>query len=528
MSNKSFIFCCVVALLCLFAIANAQFSTRALQDEIVDLPDAPKYSKMFSGYIDIANNTHHLFYWFITAKNDPDATNPNTPLAWTSNGGPGCSGLLGMMTEWGPLQPVPDGKGSVKLVERKHTWNENFHMLYVEQPQVGFTWFETGTEPTMWTNDLIATRNAEFIANFFDRFPNLKVNPFMINSESMGGVYIPVIARELIKQKKAGGKLGFLNFQYALVGNPLLYLPWLDYAGYATYINQKFIPYYPLGEEYLKKCTPDPKNHPYPAPSRDSACDKLEREMDQYTHATDPYALGFPVCVDPSTGKLKSSSPYLFNFALERSRAQRAWGKKHTALDSLNAREQFFDELLSRAEQETDKTYEELLNQILRKGDVAKPDNGDDYFPERYQACEEDYTVTYMNRADVKKAIHATLKKSKWDYCSSCRYSNIDMSTSVIEVYEDNHKQMPSLKQVIFSGSHDTVCATPSDDLALQSYQLQSTKPITIAGQAAALERKYDVLTHYTVFFGGHMIPSTRPQQSKTLAEHIVLGKPLP
>lgn len=190
MSTKSFTFV-LLAIMCVVALATARMSPRssyytaaALADEIIDLPDAPQwYNKQFSGYLDVFNATTDMFYWFVEAKNDP----ANAPVLFWTSGGPGCSGMIGKLTEMGPYQPVSDGKGGAKLQLRPTTWNEDFNIFYVEQPDVGFTNVKSN-KPQVWTDDETAKRNADAIRSFFLKFPQYRKNPFGISSESYGYV----------------------------------------------------------------------------------------------------------------------------------------------------------------------------------------------------------------------------------------------------------------------------------------------------------------------------------------------------
>lgn len=74
---------------------------RPDSDLVKSLPgfDAPLTFEMYSGYLQGATENFQLHYVFVEAQND----SANAPLVLWLNGGPGCSSLLGMFTENGPL-----------------------------------------------------------------------------------------------------------------------------------------------------------------------------------------------------------------------------------------------------------------------------------------------------------------------------------------------------------------------------------------------------------------------------------------
>ena len=94
------------------------YSAAALENEIKDLPGVPSGVdfRMFSGYITVGSGTKALFYWFVESQNDP----ANDPIALWTNGGPGCSGLSGFMTEQGPFRPTEGGN----LTMNPYSWNK--------------------------------------------------------------------------------------------------------------------------------------------------------------------------------------------------------------------------------------------------------------------------------------------------------------------------------------------------------------------------------------------------------------------
>merc|ERR1719424_2214205 len=113
--------------------SNVEYSAKALESEITALPGLPSDFpgfKMFSGHIQLdpaltgVEGDRALFYWFVESQNNP-ATDP---LVLWSNGGPGCSGLGGFMTEQGPFRPTADGK----LEMNANAWNKISNTVFIE------------------------------------------------------------------------------------------------------------------------------------------------------------------------------------------------------------------------------------------------------------------------------------------------------------------------------------------------------------------------------------------------------------
>ena len=83
------------------------YTKDALQDQITTLPGLNMELKFnqFSGYLNLNGTKKNIHYWLVESE-----LNSNTaPLVFWTNGGPGCSGLIGFMTEQGPFRPTKDG-----------------------------------------------------------------------------------------------------------------------------------------------------------------------------------------------------------------------------------------------------------------------------------------------------------------------------------------------------------------------------------------------------------------------------------
>jgi carboxypeptidase C (cathepsin A) len=113
---------------------------------------------------------------FVESINDPKTD----PLAFWTNGGPGCSGLIGFLTEQGPFKPNADNS----LSFNKYAWNQVSNMVFIEAPAgVGYS-YSTNPKADYTTGDSqTALDNYNLIQAFLKRFPEYQSNELHITSE---------------------------------------------------------------------------------------------------------------------------------------------------------------------------------------------------------------------------------------------------------------------------------------------------------------------------------------------------------
>jgi cathepsin A (carboxypeptidase C) len=177
-----------LALLSLVAAAYA----APVEDLVDSLPDMngglPFPFKTYSGYLNVAGTTRNLHYFYVESQNNPK----NDPLVIWFNGGPGCSSMLGLLTEHGPY--VMENEGTT-FNENKYSWNKEVNMLYIESPAgVGYSYY-TEDYDFNYTDYGVAIDNMKALIYFLVfKFPELQTNPLYLSGESYAGIYVPTLA----------------------------------------------------------------------------------------------------------------------------------------------------------------------------------------------------------------------------------------------------------------------------------------------------------------------------------------------
>ena len=221
-------------LVSLFSLASS-YTLDAINDQIMELPglnDELAFNQ-FSGYLNLGTTKKQIHYWLVESESDP----VNDPLVFWTNGGPGCSGLIGFLTEQGPFRP--DINGNLQMNDWR--WNKIANMVFLEQPVgVGFS-YSDNTDDYRIGDAQAAQDNLETILQFLKRFPEYANSPLYITSESYGGHYMPTLANEII-QYNAQQSATKLNFKGFAVGNP-----YTDYysgvgAEMETYWGKQLLP----------------------------------------------------------------------------------------------------------------------------------------------------------------------------------------------------------------------------------------------------------------------------------------------
>ncbi|ELR20229.1 serine carboxypeptidase [Acanthamoeba castellanii str. Neff] len=210
----------VAALLCVLCAASAASGSSPADYLVTSIPgyegrDLP--FRNYAGYITVdEDHGRKLFFWFAESQRNP----ASDPLVVWLNGGPGCSSLIGATQEHGPLRPNGNPQGGVE--ENKWSLNRVANMLFIEAPAgVGFSYSDTPSDYI--TNDnKTAVDNYAFLRNWLNVFPHYRFHDLWITGESYGGVYVPMLADQVINGPDAGLKA---QLKGLMLGNPVIDCP---------------------------------------------------------------------------------------------------------------------------------------------------------------------------------------------------------------------------------------------------------------------------------------------------------------
>jgi len=183
-------------------------------DKITSLPNyhGPALSQ-YSGYINIdPSHGRRLHYWFIESLGNPS----KDPVVVWLNGGPGCSSMDGLLYEMGPIH-FNNKPNDLSPIFNPWTWVNISSMLFIEAPAgVGFSYSDTVADYN--TNDTrTAADNFRLLQLFTSLFPKYKAHDLWIAGESYAGMYVPMLANNVMDGIERGQFS--MNLKGVLVGN---------------------------------------------------------------------------------------------------------------------------------------------------------------------------------------------------------------------------------------------------------------------------------------------------------------------
>ena len=490
--------------------ASDTYTAAALADEVVGLPGTTSLRlpfRHFSGYLSVPGYrgaSKRMHYWFVESNKHP-ATDP---VAFWTNGGPGCSGLIGFFTEQGPFKAAANG---TTLTLNAYAWNAVANMVFIESPVgVGFS-FSTFPEDYRSGDASVARDNYELIQAFYVRFPQYRSNPMYISSESYGGHYLPTLAKVIVDENQAPSSSAnvALPFKGLAVGNP-----YTDtYSGTGAMVDTLWghqLIAQPVYEAYRNACY---VHIPFDA----YGCDRLTSTVLTGIGILNYYALDFPVCLsdqlafDKDGGRQGGGGGEVTRGRL--SLAINTRGGVRTAPQRPTA---------GTARRSAQRLW--LLRHLLRSDVLSKALQSDPAAAAGtavgYEPCGDDYTTAYLNQPAVKAALHVNTS-IVWTECSSSiDYHNSEVDQSTVPLFKELIDR-GDLDVLVYSGDDDSVCAT----VGTQNWVWGLGYPVAdddrwleyvVGGQVAGYLTRFrgHRFALLTVHGAGHEVPTYRPAEA--------------
>ena len=153
----------------------------------------------YAGYVNMnALSGSSLFYWLFEAL-DGNITTDTKPLILWLQGGPGCSGELGMLFE--NISPITINPNAQPFrTNNSYTWAENYHIMTIDFPYgAGYSFAnQAGDEKN--TTVAATFYLYRFLAKLGAKYPGWFQRDFWIFGESYGGHWVPGLAYNILQQ----------------------------------------------------------------------------------------------------------------------------------------------------------------------------------------------------------------------------------------------------------------------------------------------------------------------------------------
>ncbi|PON97447.1 Serine carboxypeptidase-like [Trema orientale] len=181
-----------------------------------------------------------------------------------------------------------------------------------------------------------------------------------------------------------------------------------------------------------------------------------------------------------------------------------------------------------------DVTLDVCISSVLSQSKVLNPQP--QQMKERVDVCVDDKVVSYLNRRDVQKALHARLVGvRRWEACSNILdYEDLDVELPTISIVGSLIRAGVSV--LVYSGDQDSVIPLMGSRTLVHKLatklELKTTVPYRVwfqGKQVGGWTQVYgNVLSFATIRGASHEAPFSQPERSLTLFKSFLQGKPLP
>lgn len=475
----------------------------AAEDEVTQLPglEAGAKFKHYSGYVEADDQkpTNRFWhYWFVESQSEP----AKDPLVLWLNGGPGCSSMLGLLTELGPFRVNADGTVSMN----KYAWNKRANVVFLESPAgVGFSYAVDGS--IVADDDSTAKQNHLALKSFLRKFPQYKDSPLYLTGESYGGVYLPTLAALVDKDPE-------MNLKGVAIGNG-----YLD-AGKLSEALVYFSYYHGL----IGKST--------------------WNQLSKYCCDGKPPARGQCKFVDPNGGKECHDAVLAATDAIINSGVN-PYNLYDQCYGSESARGPLRGSPAARHREHVEKSLvlsafnlTRPVPSLARKFRGVEPDFSvkfelNEKVAEDPPCTDDSVAVNWLNKPEVQRALHIPEGLPTFSTCANIQYTMIypnkpgGLAPQMRQLIKSERK--PTL--LVYNGDVDLMCNFFGDEWFVDDLKREVLQDYTAwhtNNQVSGYVKYFDRITFMTVKGSGHMVPTDKPAEALHMFDMFLDGmKPI-
>lgn len=166
---------------------------------VTELPGyGPVAERQLAGYLPVEDRGGaYIYFWFIESRS---AQPSNDPIVIWLNGGPGSSSFLGLFAENGPYKIEAD----LRLSDNEFGWNQNAAYLMIDQPAGTGLSLVTDEGTYAKTEDEASAQLYRGLQAFYEWWPEYRERDLYLFGESFAGVYLPMLATNILAGNAAG------------------------------------------------------------------------------------------------------------------------------------------------------------------------------------------------------------------------------------------------------------------------------------------------------------------------------------
>ena len=196
-------------------------------DAVERLPgwEGPLPSAMFSGFIPVERDSKTAQWHYTLSEAEPPLDPSDAPLVLYVSGGPGGSSFQTSFRGFGQFRlddrsvAAADKDGVPQLFHHEYAWTKAANVLSWESPPgVGFS-FCPDPADAVWDDETVAVHSADFLEGVVARHPSLSGRQFVVFGASYAGIYIPMLAEEILKRPDFPLSLAAIGVGNAAIGH---------------------------------------------------------------------------------------------------------------------------------------------------------------------------------------------------------------------------------------------------------------------------------------------------------------------